>query len=62
MEITALLEAISRKEGVESNKIRSMTKMKDDKQTVDKMSSGKFTIKGMFKSPSSKAATTQNIL
>ena len=62
MEITALLEAISRKEGVESNKIRSMTKMKDDKQTVDKMSSGKFTIKGMFKSPSSKAATTQSIL
>lgn len=62
MELTALLEAISRKEGVESTKIKQMTKMKDDKSTVDKMSSGKFTIKGLFKSPSSKAATTQSIL
>lgn len=62
MELTALLEAISKKEGVESSKIRSMTKMKDDKQTVDKMSTGKFTIKGLFKSPSSKAAATQSML
>lgn len=58
MELSALLEAISRKQGVESSKNKSMTKVKDDKQTVDKISSGKFTIKGLFKSPSSKAATT----
>lgn len=62
MDLSALLEAISKKEGIESTKIRQMSKMKDDKSTVDKMSSGKFTLKGLFKSPSDKAATTQSIL
>lgn len=58
MEIGALLEAISKKEGVEATKLRAQSKLKDDKQTVDKMSSGKFTFKGMMKSNAGKANET----
>ena len=50
MELHALLEAISRKEGVEAMKARAVKKVKDDKDTVDKMSTGKFTFNGLFKS------------
>jgi hypothetical protein len=56
------MECISRKEGVEAAKSRAQSKMKDCKETADKMSSGKFTFKGMFKSSSGKATEAQNIL
>lgn len=36
--------------------------MKDKKETVDKLSTGKFTLKGMFKSKDGKASSTQSIL
>ena len=62
MELGALMESISRKEGVEAIKIRTMSKVKDRKETADKLSSGKFTLKGLFKSKDGKAETTQNIL
>jgi len=62
MELNALLECISRKEGVEAAKSKAITKVKDNKDTVDKMNTGKFTFKGLFKSQSGKATETQNIL
>ena len=62
MELNALLECVSRKEGVESSKNKAISRMRDNKDTVDKMSTGKFTIKGLFRSQSGKATETQNIL
>ena len=62
MELYALLESISRKEGVEGQKTKAQQKLKEDKETVDKMNMGKFTMKGLFKSQSGKANETQNIL
>jgi len=50
MELHALLECISRKEGIEANKSKAINKVKDNKETVDKMSTGKFTLKGLFRS------------
>ena len=52
------MEAISRKEGIEASKSRTISKVKDKKETVDKLNSGKFTIKGMFKSKDGKASQT----
>jgi hypothetical protein len=62
MELNAVLECIMRKEGVESSKSKAISKVKDNKDTVDKMSTGKFTFKGMFKSSTGKATETQAIL
>lgn len=58
MELTSLLECISRKEGVEAAKSKAQSKVKDGKETVDKMNTGKFTFKGMFKSTTGKATET----
>ena len=58
MELNALLECISRKEGVEATKSKAITKVKDNKETVDKMNTGKFTFKGLFKSQSGKETET----
>ena len=54
-ELSALLIAISRKEGIESLKIRALRDMREERKTVDKLSSGKFTFRGLFKSSSEKA-------
>jgi hypothetical protein len=62
MELQCILECIGRKEGVENTKAKAITKVKDNKDTVDKLNTGKFTFKGMFMSNSSKASETQNIL
>jgi len=62
MELEALLECVGRKEGVESNKAKAVSKIRDDKDTVDKLSTGKFTLKGLFRSQSGKASETQTIL
>ena len=62
MELHALYECISRKEGLQSAKSKAISKVKDNKDTVDKMSTGKFTLKGLFRSQSGKATETQNIL
>jgi hypothetical protein len=58
MELFALIESISRKEGVEAAKSKAISKVKDNKETVDKMNTGKFTLKGLFKSQSGKATET----
>lgn len=62
MELGALMEAISRKEGIEAQKARAISKVKDQKETVDKLNTGKFTVKGMFKTKEGKASQTQEIL
>jgi hypothetical protein len=61
-DLQCVLECIARKEGVESTKAKAISKVKDSKDTVEKMNTGKFTFKGMFMSNSSKASETQNIL
>lgn len=38
MDLGAVLEAILKKEAIEGAKIESMSKLKNDRQTVDKMS------------------------
>jgi hypothetical protein len=62
LELGALLECIGKKEGIESLKIKAMSKCREDKSTVEKISSGKFTIGGMFKSKDGKATESQRIL
>jgi hypothetical protein len=61
-DLNCVLECIARKEGIESTKSKAISKVKDNKDTVEKMNTGKFTFKGMFMSNTSKASETQNIL
>ena len=56
MELYALLESVSRKESIESSKSKTISKVNEKKGTVEKMTTGKFTIKGMFKSKDGKAS------
>ena len=62
MELQALIEAISRKEGVEAARTNAIKKIKDRKDTIDKMNQGKFTFKGLFKNNGEKATEVQSIL
>ena len=62
LELQCLLECISRKEGIEANRSKALSNVKNNKETVDKMNQGKFTLKGLFKSQTGKATETQNIL
>ena len=55
MELQALLEAISRKVSVENARANAIKKIKDNKETIDKMNQGKFTFKGLFKNQGEKA-------
>ena len=41
---------------------KTLSRLKDHKETVEKLNAGKFTLKGMFKSQTGKATETQNIL
>jgi len=50
LELHALLECISRKEGLESNKTKALAKVKDMREVADKFNTGKFTMRGLFKS------------
>ena len=50
MELGALLECIGKKEGIESTKLKAMSKLRDDKNTVEKISTGKFSVSTLFKS------------
>jgi hypothetical protein len=45
-----VLECIARKEGIEASRSKAINKVKDNKDTVDKMNQGKFTFKALFKS------------
>jgi len=49
------LEAISRKVSVENARANAIKKIKDNKETIDKMNQGKFTFKGLFKNQGEKA-------
>lgn len=62
LELNALIEAISRKEGVEAARTNALKKIKDRKETIDKMNQGKFTFKGMFKNTGEKASQVQSML
>jgi hypothetical protein len=62
MELNALIEAISRKEGVDAARNKALQKIKDRKDTIDKINQGKFTFKAMFKSTGEKATEVQAML
>lgn len=62
LELNALIEAISRKEGVEGARQRATQKIRTKKETIDKMNTGKFTFKGLFKSAGEKATQVQAML
>ena len=42
--------ANSKKEAIDSLKIRALKEMREERKTADKLSSGKFTFRGLFKS------------
>jgi hypothetical protein len=50
----SLIAAISEKESCENRKHAAIKRLNDDRETVQKLSEGKFTLKHMFKSESSK--------
>ena len=56
MELQALFEAISRKEGVDGARNKALARIRDRKETIDKMNTGKFTFKGLFKNTNEKAS------
>lgn len=54
LNLGALINAISEKEACEGRKQAAIKRLADDRETVHKLSEGKFTFKHMFKSESSK--------
>jgi hypothetical protein len=62
MRLGALLEAITKKEAVDQMKIKTLSKLKDDKITVEKLGAGKFMITQVFKGQAGKASETQKLL
>jgi hypothetical protein len=44
MRLGSLLEAITKKEAIDQMKIKTLSKLKDDKVTVEKLGAGKFMI------------------
>ena len=57
-ELGAVLEAIAKKEGIEAAKMITLNKIKENKNTIDKMNSGKFTMKGLFTKKSNQGNVT----
>lgn len=55
LELESILEAISMKEAMVSRKHKTESKMKNNRNDVDKIASGKFTVKGLFKNKEGKA-------
>jgi hypothetical protein len=55
LEIEAILEAIAMKEAMVSRKQKSENKKQSNQNNVDKISNGKFTMKGLFKNKEGKA-------
>lgn len=62
MRLGALLEAIAKKESVDQMKIKTLSKLKDDKITVEKLGAGKFMITKVFTGAAGKASETQKLL
>lgn len=61
-ELAALIEIISRKDGVEGAKQRTLQRIRKRKETIDKMNNGKFTLKGLFKNAGEKANEVQRMM
>jgi len=62
LEVHAVLESISKKEGMEALKMKAESTLRSDKNKVASLSAGKFVLSSMFKGKDSKAAETQRIL
>ena len=61
MDLQALLEAISHKEGIEGQRNRAEKNKKDNKGSLDKINAGKSTFKTFFKGSSGKASEITNL-
>lgn len=55
MRLCSLIEAISKKESIDELKRRTLSKLKDDRITVEKLGAGKLVVSSIFKSQSGKA-------
>ena len=62
MELNAVLEIISRKEGIMAARNKALSRIQDRKKTIDSLNQGKFTFKGMFKNAGEKATQVQHML
>jgi hypothetical protein len=62
MRLGALLEAITRKEGIDALKIKATQKLGSDKVKVEKMGANKLIVSMLFKSQSEKASESQKLL
>lgn len=62
MELSALISAISRKDGVEAARAKAISKIRDRKDTIDKMNQGKFTFKGLFKNTGEKTTSINTMM
>uniref|UniRef100_A0A7S3N0E8 Uncharacterized protein n=1 Tax=Strombidium inclinatum TaxID=197538 RepID=A0A7S3N0E8_9SPIT len=60
--LESLMEAISEKEACDVRKSSTIKSLNSDRELTQKLSTGKFTMKAMFKSKSSKARQQQAIL
>ena len=60
-DLQSVLEAIGHKDGMEGAKTRTETRIRKDKETLDKMNAGKKTFKTLFKSSTGKASEITKI-
>jgi hypothetical protein len=58
----ALIHAISEKEACDIRKSNAVKRLHDDREYVKKLTEGKFTFKGMFKSSSGKMKAQTEVL
>jgi hypothetical protein len=58
-ELQALLQAIASQINVEKQRLATIERIRKKKETIEKMSTGKFTLKGLFKNAEEKANEVQ---
>ena len=60
-DLQSVLEAIGHKDGMEGAKTRTETRIRKDRESLDKMNAGKKTLKTLFKSSTGKASEITKI-
>lgn len=61
LDLQALMQAIQRKDGVENARQRCLKTIKSKRETIEKLNTGKFTLKGLFKNAGEKANEVQTL-
>ena len=62
LSLGALIHAISEKEACDVRKQQAIKKLSEDRELIQKLSQGKFTFKGMFKSANNKTKYQARVL